>query len=139
MSARRTQTEVTGWQYFDLTDRKQFLASHVAHFAKYCGFLTLANLTLYVPCIVTNSTNRPTRCSFLYVLILQYFCTTLHVSNDHFVYHQEFMIYCILQLGTNRANVPDCSVLRLVPTVRPSSRARLHGLYRAAEYSKFMN
>ena len=23
------------------------------------------------------------------------FCTTLHVSNDHFVHHQEFMIYCI--------------------------------------------
>ena len=43
------------------------------------------------------------------------FCTNLHVSKDHFVHHQEFMIYCILQLCTNHA---------------------LHGLYRAAEYSK---
>ena len=37
---------------------------------------------------------------FLYVFIL-----TLHVSNDHFVHHQEFMIYCILQLCTKHANV----------------------------------
>ena len=41
------------------------------------------------------------------------FCTTLHVSNNHSVHHQEFMIYCILQLCTNRANVSNCSVLRL--------------------------
>ena len=39
------------------------------------------------------------------------FCKTLHVSNDHFVRHQEFLIYCILQLRTNHANVPNCSVL----------------------------
>ena len=44
---------------------------------------------------------------FLYVFILQ-FSTTLHVSNYHFVHHQEFMIYCILQLCTNRANLPNC-------------------------------
>ena len=31
---------------------------------------------------------------FLYVFIIQ-FCTTLHVSNGHFVHHQEFMVYCI--------------------------------------------
>ena len=42
---------------------------------------------------------------FLYVFIPQ-FCTVLHVSNDHFIHHQEFMIYCILQLCTNHANVP---------------------------------
>jgi hypothetical protein len=30
-------------------------------------------------------------------------CTIVHVSNDHFVHHQEFMIYCILQLCTNHA------------------------------------
>ena len=23
------------------------------------------------------------------------FCTNLRVSNDHFVHHQEFMIYCV--------------------------------------------
>jgi hypothetical protein len=40
---------------------------------------------------------------FLY--LFYNFCTTLHVSNDHFVHHQQFMIYCILQLCTNRANV----------------------------------
>ena len=39
------------------------------------------------------------------------FCTSLHVSSDHFVHHQEFMIYCALQPCTNHANV------------------RLHGLY----------
>ena len=33
------------------------------------------------------------------------FCATLRVSNDHFVHHQEFMIYCILQPCTNRANM----------------------------------
>ena len=27
--------------------------------------------------------------------LLYNFCTTVHVSNDHFVHHQEFMIYCI--------------------------------------------
>ena len=40
-------------------------------------------------------------------------CTTLHVSNGHLVRHQEFMIYCILQLCTNRADVSNRSVLRL--------------------------
>ena len=41
------------------------------------------------------------------------FCTTLHVSSDRFFHHQEFMIYCILQLCTNHSNVSNCSVLRL--------------------------
>ena len=49
---------------------------------------------------------------FLYVFILQ-FCTIQHVSNDHLVRHQELMIYCILQLYRNHANVSNCSVLRL--------------------------
>ena len=44
----------------------------------------------------------------LYIFILHFFCTTLHVSNDHFVHHQESMIYCILQLYTNHTNVSKC-------------------------------
>ena len=75
---------------------------------------TLTNLTLYVPYIVTNYIHKPTRCTFCMYLFYN-LCTTLHVSNDHFVHHQEFIIYCILQLCTNRANVR---------------------LYTAAEYSK---
>ena len=34
------------------------------------------------------------------------FCTTLHVWNGH----QEFMIYCILQLCAKRANMSNCLV-----------------------------
>ena len=45
----------------------------------------------------------------LFCMYLFYnFCTVLHVSNDHFVHHQEFMIYCILQLFTNHAHVSNC-------------------------------
>ena len=47
-----------------------------------------------------------------------FFCTTLHVTKDHFVHHQEFMIYCI------------CSS---VQTMQTCLTARLHGLYRAAD------
>ena len=57
---------------------------------------------------------------------------TLHVSNDYFVHHQVFINLLYLQLCTNRANVPNCLVLRL-ELVGPSSQARLHGLYRAAD------
>jgi hypothetical protein len=46
--------------------------------------------------------------------LLYNFCTNLHVSNDHFVHHQEFMIYCILQLCTNRANVSADTCARFV-------------------------
>ena len=46
------------------------------------------------------------------------FSTFLHVSKDHFVHHQEFMIYCI------------CSC---VQTVQTSLQTRLHGFYRAAD------
>ena len=49
-------------------------------------------LTLYVPCIVTNYTNKPTRCTFCMYLFYNLY-TTPHVSNDHFVLHQEFMVY----------------------------------------------
>ena len=69
------------------------------------------HLTLYVPCIVTNYINKPTRCTFCMYLFYN-FCTTLHVSKDHFVHHQEFMIYCILQLCTKHANVSKCLVLK---------------------------
>ena len=52
------------------------------------------SLTLYVPCIVTNYINKPTRCTFCMYLFYN-LSTTLHVSNDYFVHHQEFMIYSI--------------------------------------------
>ena len=54
----------------------------------------MTNLTLYVPCIVTNYVNKPTRCNFCMYLFYN-FCKTLRVSKDHFVHHQGFMIYCI--------------------------------------------
>ena len=38
-------------------------------------------LALYVPRIVTNYINKPTRCTFCMYLFYN-FCTTLHVSND---------------------------------------------------------
>ena len=41
------------------------------------------------------------------------FCTSLHVSNDYFFRYQEFMIYCILQLCTKHANVPNRHVCML--------------------------
>ena len=59
---------------------------------------------LYVPCIVTNYIIQSTRCNIC-IIYSTIFCKTLHVSNDHFIHHQEFMIYCILQLCTNHANV----------------------------------
>ena len=51
--------------------------------------------------------NKPTRCTFCMYLFYN-FCTTLHVSNDHFFHHQKFMIYCILQQCTNHVNVSNC-------------------------------
>ena len=44
--------------------------------------------------MTANYINKPTRCTFCMYLFYN-FCTILHVSNDHFVHHQEFMIYCI--------------------------------------------
>ena len=38
--------------------------------------------------------NKPKRCTFCMYLFYN-FCTTLYVSKDHFVHHQEFMIYSI--------------------------------------------
>ena len=43
-------------------------------------------------------------------------CTTLHVSNDRFVHHQEFIIYCICSSVQTMQNVPKLLVLT-VPTV----------------------
>jgi hypothetical protein len=37
---------------------------------------------------------------------------TLHVSNDYFIHHQEFINLLYLQLCTNHENVPNCSVVR---------------------------
>ena len=44
---------------------------------------------------------------------------TLHVSKDHFVHHQEFMIYCILQLCTNHANVSRQRKLQIKQSIKP--------------------
>jgi hypothetical protein len=52
------------------------------------------NLTLYILCILTKYTNKPTRYTFRMHLFYN-FCPNLHVSNNCFVHHQEFMIYCI--------------------------------------------
>ena len=38
------------------------------------------------------------------------FVATVHVSNDSFVHHQEFINLLYVLLCTNRANVPNCSV-----------------------------
>ena len=66
--------------------------------------LFYSDLTLKVTCILNNYIKKTTRCTFCMYLFYN-FCTTLRVSNDHFVHHQEFMICCILQLCTNHANV----------------------------------
>ena len=62
--------------------------------------------------LLSSSINKPTRCTFCMYLFYN-FCTILHVSNDHFVHRQEFINLLYLQLCTNRANVSNCSVLRL--------------------------
>ena len=84
-------------------------------------------LTLHVACIVTNYINKPTRCTFCMYLFYN-FCTTLHVSKDHFIHHQEFMIYCIcssvqtMQMClTTRSYGLNWFGLLTVPTVRLSS------------------
>ena len=46
--------------------------------------------------------NKRTRCTFCMYSFYNLY-TTLPVSKDHFVHHQQFMIYCILQLCANRA------------------------------------
>ena len=43
---------------------------------------------------MTNYINKPTRRTFCTYLFYN-LCTTLHVTNDHFVHHLELMIYCI--------------------------------------------
>ena len=60
--------------------------------------------------------NKPTRCTFCMYLFYNLF-VTLHVSNDYFVHLQEFINLLYLQLCTNHANVPNCSVLRLEPVL----------------------
>ena len=51
----------------------------------------IEHLTFYVPRIVTNYINKPTRCTFCMYLFYN-LCTTLHVSNGNFFHHQEFII-----------------------------------------------
>ena len=41
---------------------------------------------------------------------------TLHVSNDYFLHHQEFTNLLYLQLCTNHANLPNCSVVLVIKT-----------------------
>ena len=86
-------------------------------------------LTLYLPCIITNYINKPTICTFCMYLFYN-FCTTLHVWNDHFLHHQEFMIYCIC--GSVQT-IQTCSVRPYVRRTHWASYTRLHGLYRAAD------
>ena len=74
------------------------------------GGMILRNFLSYVPCIVTNSINKPTSCTFCMYLFYNLF-VTLRASNDHFVHYQEFINLLYLQLCTNRANVSNCSVL----------------------------
>ena len=73
-------------------------------------------LTLYVPCIVTNSVNKPTRYTFCMYLFYNLFAT-LHVSNVHFVHHQEFINLLYLQFYTNRAG-GRCVGLTTLPLSR---------------------
>ena len=80
---RRYISRLCLWHYYRL---QHLLLIYFEHY--------LQNLTLYVPCVVTNYVNKPTRRTFSMYLFYN-FCTTLHVSNDRFVHHQEFMIYCI--------------------------------------------
>ena len=56
-------------------------------------------------------------------------CTTLHVSNYHFVHHQEFMIYCVLQLCKTMQTFLTALVLRLEPTVRPKQLDKAQRLW----------
>ena len=71
---------------------------------------TCARLTLYAPRIVTNSINKPTRLTFCMYLFYNLF-TTLHVSDDYFFQHQEFINLLYLQLCTNSAETLTCAPL----------------------------
>ena len=89
---------------------------------KFALVFSMRITTVIIQLIKCNSIKGPTRCTFCMYLFYN-FCTTLHVSNDHFVHRQEFVNLLHLQLCTDRANVSNCSVLRLelVGTVTPSS------------------
>ena len=71
-------------------------------------------LTMHVPCIVTNYVNKPTRWTFCTYLFYN-LCKNLHVSNDHFVQHQEFVIYCICSSVQTIQTCLTAVVLRLDP------------------------
>ena len=73
--------------------------------------VTLKCLTLYVPCIVTNYVNKPTRCTFSMYLFYNLYAI-LHDSNDHVVHHQEFTIYRICSSVQTMQTCRNCSVLR---------------------------
>ena len=62
-------------------------------FTSTTGYLASRNLPIRI-LYVSYYINKPTRCTFCMYLLYN-FCTTLRVSSDHFVHHQEFMIYCI--------------------------------------------
>ena len=76
-----------------------------------------------------NYINKPTRCTFCMYLFYN-FCTTLHVSNDHFVHHQNFMIYCIC---SSVKTVQTC--LRHVCTVCACFVTRLNNCCDAAAFN----
>ena len=129
--------EFFSWHKFHGINKIFTVQSHIKVIYNLIKISTMYNKKLRFDIVCTVHHNQlykqTNKMHFLYVFILQCF-TTLYDSNDHFIHNQEFMIYCILQLCTNHVTVSNCLVLP-VPTVRPSSYTRLHGLYRAAEYS----
>ena len=50
---------------------------------------------------------------FLYLFILQSFFATLHVSDDYFVHHQEFINLLYLQLCTQLQNTVNHKLLMM--------------------------
>ena len=85
------------------------------------------SLTLYVPCNVTNPINKPTRCTFCLYLFYN-LSATLHVSNDYFVHHQEFINLLYLQLCTNPA--PKEQKDKSNKTNRHKHKSKIKQLYR---------
>ena len=64
-------------------------------------------------CLSNNYINQPTRCTIFMYLFYNFFYNSPCFERP---FRSSFMIYCILLLCTNHANVSNCSVLRLYPT-----------------------
>ena len=65
---------------------------------------------------------------FLYVFILQFLNKSTCFERP-FLRHQEFMIYCILQLRTNRANVPVMHVYTVCTYSKPTNTCKCVSVY----------